>query len=61
MFVRVCEMTPRLSENRFRDALGTRVHLNRNRDGSGRLVVHFYSDEDLETIYRIVASGDEET
>ena len=46
-------------ENRFRSALGTKVNLNRNEDGTGRLVVHFYSDDDLETIYRLIA-GDEE-
>ena len=42
-------------ENRFRSALGTKVNLNRNEDGSGRLVVHFYSDDDLEAIYRLIA------
>ena len=34
-------------ENRFRTALGTRVQLNRHANGSGRLVVHFYNDDDL--------------
>lgn len=47
-------------ENRFRAALGTRVNLNRNRDGSGRLVVHFYNDEDLESLYRIIAANEGE-
>jgi ParB family chromosome partitioning protein len=47
-------------ENRFRSALGTKVNLNRNDDGSGRLVVHFYNDDDLETIYRLIAGGDED-
>lgn len=42
----------RYLENRFRSALSTRVTLNRNDDGSGRLVVHFYSDEDLENLIR---------
>lgn len=46
-------------ENRFRNALGTRVNLNRNRDGSGRLVVHFYNDEDLAGIYHLIAGDDE--
>lgn len=46
-------------ENRFRTALGTRVNLNRNANGSGRLVIHFYSDEDLDHIFRLIA-GDEE-
>lgn len=39
-------------ENRFRDRLSTKVNLDRKADGSGRLVIHFYSDEDLEAIYR---------
>jgi len=42
-------------EDRFRSALGTRVHLNRQSNGSGRLVIHFYSDEDLNNIYRVIA------
>ena len=45
-------------ENRFRDRLSTKVNLDRKADGSGRLVIHFYSDEDLETIYREIV-GDE--
>ena len=45
-------------ENRFRDRLSTKVKLDRKTDGSGRLVIHFYSDEDLETIYRAIV-GDE--
>ncbi len=42
----------RFWENRFRDRLQTKVSLERKGDGSGRLVVHFYSDDDLESIYR---------
>ena len=45
-------------ENRFRDRLSTKVNLDRKADGSGRLVIHFYSEEDLETIYREIV-GDE--
>jgi ParB family chromosome partitioning protein len=45
-------------ENRFRTALGTRVNLNRNADGSGRLIVHFYSDEDLDKLVRFIAPDD---
>ena len=35
-------------------AVGTRVHLQRSRDGKGkgRLVIEFYSKEDLEEVYR---------
>lgn len=46
-------------ENNFRSILGTRVNLNRNRDGSGRLIVHFYSDEELSQIYQLIAGEDE--
>ena len=44
-------------EERFRQALGTRVQIVRARRG-GRLVIHFYSDEELEGLYeRIVVSS----
>lgn len=46
-------------EDRFRSALGTKVSLTRNGDGSGRLVVHFYNDDDLDNIYQVVAGSDE--
>ncbi|MGL4648316.1 MAG: hypothetical protein ACRC1H_02815, partial [Caldilineaceae bacterium] len=45
-------------EERFRQALGTRVALNRNGDGSGKLVIHFYNDGDLESLLQTIA-GDE--
>jgi ParB family transcriptional regulator, chromosome partitioning protein len=42
-------------EQEFREALGTKVDLFRSRKG-GRLVVHFYSEEDLQALYdRFVA------
>jgi len=41
-------------ENQFRNSLGTKVDLFRSRKG-GKLVIHFYSDEDLQALYeRIV-------
>jgi ParB family transcriptional regulator, chromosome partitioning protein len=44
-------------EAEFRESLGTRVDLYRSRRG-GRLVIHFYSEEDLQAIYdRIVGVG----
>ena len=42
-------------ERHFRDSLGTKVDLHRTRKG-GRLVIHFYSEEDLQALYdRLVA------
>ncbi len=46
-------------ENRFRSVLGTKVNLSRNDDGSGRLVVHFYNDDDLAALYQQIAGEDE--
>jgi ParB family chromosome partitioning protein len=46
-------------EGQFRTALGTKVALRRDSNGSGgALTIHFYSDEELQGLYdRIV--GDE--
>jgi len=40
-------------EDDFRQALGTRVRLMRGRHG-GRLVIHFFSDEELQGIYEAI-------
>jgi ParB family transcriptional regulator, chromosome partitioning protein len=55
------EVHPQLShlENRFRTVLGTRVNLSRNANGSGRLTIHFYNDDDLEQLYQLITGGDE--
>ena len=47
----------RAVEDRFRQALGTKVSLYRGRRG-GRLVIHFFSEEELQALYdRIVGEG----
>jgi ParB family chromosome partitioning protein len=43
--------TERLAE-RVRGATGTKVDLRRNARGRGRLTLHFFSDEELESILR---------
>jgi ParB family chromosome partitioning protein len=43
-------------EHEFRDALGTRVDLFRSRKG-GKVVIHFYSEEDLQSLYDRLLSG----
>lgn len=40
-------------EDRFREALGTKVQLFRSKRG-GRLVIHFYSEEDLQALYELM-------
>lgn len=40
-------------EERFREALGTKVQLFRSKRG-GRLVIHFYSEEELQAIYDLI-------
>jgi len=44
-------------ERRFRDVLGTKVNLYRSHKGRGRLVIHFYSEEELQTIYDVIVGG----
>jgi ParB family chromosome partitioning protein len=44
-------------EEEFRDTLGTKVNLYRNRKGRGRLVIHFYSEEELQAIYDVIIGG----
>lgn len=40
-------------EDRFREALGTKVQLFRSKHG-GRLVIHFYSEEDLQALCDLI-------
>lgn len=40
-------------EDRFREAIGTKVQLFRSKRG-GRLVIHFYSEEDLQALYDLI-------
>ena len=44
-------------EEAFRGALGTKVTLTRGRRG-GKLVIHFYSDEELNAIYDHIVGGE---
>lgn len=44
-------------EDRMRRALGTKVNLFRSRKG-GKVVIHFYSDEELDAIYRRILGKD---
>ncbi len=46
----------RALENRFQQALGTRVRLRPGKKG-GRLVIYYYSDEDLEALYARLVGG----
>jgi len=40
-------------EDRFREALGTKVQLFRSKR-RGRLVIHFYSEEELQALYELI-------
>jgi ParB family chromosome partitioning protein len=37
-------------ERRLEDSLGTRVNLKRGNQGRGTVVIHFYSDEELDAL-----------
>jgi ParB family transcriptional regulator, chromosome partitioning protein len=47
----------RALEDDFRQALGTKVRLQRSKEGGGRLIVQFYSEEELQAVYEIVMRG----
>ncbi len=49
----------RTLEDRFRNALGTKVQLSRSSRG-GKLVIYFYSEEELGRIYGTIVGEDEE-
>jgi ParB family chromosome partitioning protein len=40
-------------QNQFRQSLGTRVDIQRGKKG-GKLIIHFYSDEDLQALYEAI-------
>jgi ParB family chromosome partitioning protein len=45
-------------ERDFRESLGTKVDLQHGTEGRGRLVIHFYSEEELQALYeRIVGEA----
>jgi len=46
----------RALEDQFRQALGTKVSLNRGKK-SGKLVIYFYSEEELQGIYDLIVGG----
>jgi ParB family chromosome partitioning protein len=51
----------RALEDRLRGVLGTRVELNRHPRGrGGRLVIHYYSDEEFDALYRRLVGADDE-
>jgi ParB family transcriptional regulator, chromosome partitioning protein len=45
-------------EDDFRRALGTKVALNRSSRGGGRLVISFFSEEELQSIYEHIVSNE---
>lgn len=46
-------------EERLRATVGTKVDLHRRKNGRGRLVLHFYSDEELESLLTRLGVGTE--
>ncbi|RME99197.1 MAG: ParB/RepB/Spo0J family partition protein [Chloroflexi bacterium] len=45
---------------RFESELGTKVELTRTEDESGRLTIHFYSQEELQAIFNAILGKDEQ-
>jgi len=53
----VASAETRSLEDRMRRALGTKVNLFRSRKG-GKVIIHFYSDEELDAVYRRIIGKD---
>jgi ParB family transcriptional regulator, chromosome partitioning protein len=53
----VASAETRTLEDRMRRALGTKVNLFRSRKG-GKVVIHYYSEEELDSIYRRIVGKD---
>lgn len=53
-------LSPELADlqNRFEDSLGTRVNIHKSGQG-GRVVIHFYSDEELDAIFQAIVGENE--
>jgi ParB family chromosome partitioning protein len=45
---------------KFESKLGTKIELNRSEDQTGRLVIHFYSQEELQAIFDAILGKDEQ-
>lgn len=45
---------------RFESKLGTRIELNRAEEETGKLVIHFYSQEELQAIFNAILGDDEQ-
>ena len=46
--------------NKFQSKLGTKVDLIRNDEDSGRVTIHFYSQEELQAIFDAILGDNEE-
>lgn len=52
------ELTPQLKwvEDQFRQALGTKVRLSPKPEGAGQLIIDYFSKDDLDRIYGVLAA-----
>jgi ParB family chromosome partitioning protein len=57
---RTQQLPPELAvlESQFRDSLGTRVSIHKGEKG-GRIVIHYYSDEELQAIYEAIVKNEQ--
>jgi ParB family chromosome partitioning protein len=45
---------------KFESKLGTKVELNRSDEDKGKITIHFYSEEELQSIFEAILGGDEQ-
>ena len=60
--LKVTEVTPKRSElaqieNELTSFLGTKVIINKNKNGKGKIQIEFYSDNDFKRIFEIILNS----
>ena len=61
--LKVTEVTPKYSElvqieNELISLLGTKVVINKNKNGKGKIQIEFYSDDDFNRIFEIISNSE---
>ena len=61
--LKVTEVTPKHSElaqieNELISLLGTKVVINKNKNGKGKIQIEFYSDNDFNRIFEIISNSE---
>ena len=45
-------------QTQFQESLGTKVNIESSGKGKGRVIIHYYSDEELQAVYDAITRGE---